>query len=54
MMMKTLERILRFVRRSSPSSSVRKAGTMRALVSALWLQVSSRESDVMLRCGEGQ
>ena len=49
-MTKTLERMLRFVRRSSLSSSARKAGEMRALVSALWLQVSRLASNVTLRC----
>ena len=47
-------RMLLSVRRSSLSSSARKAGEMRVLVSALWLQVSSRKSNVTLRFGEEQ
>ena len=53
-MMKTLERMLRFVRRSSLSSLARKAGEVSALVSALRLQVNGRASSAKLSCGEGQ
>ena len=53
-MMKTLERMLRFVRTSSLSSLARKAGEVSALVGAQQLQVNGRASSAMLNYGEGQ
>ena len=53
-MVNTLERMLRFVRRSSLSSLARNAGEVRALVIAQQLQVNGRASSAMLSCGEGQ
>ena len=53
-MVKTLERMLRFVRRSSLSSLARKAGEVSALGGAQQLQVNGRASSAMLSCGEGQ
>ena len=53
-MVKTLERMLRFVRRSSLSSLARKAGEVSASVGVQQLQVNGRASSAMLSCGEGQ
>ena len=53
-MVKTLERMLRFVRRSSLSSLARKAGEVSALVGVQQLQVNGRASSAMLSWGEGQ
>ena len=53
-MVKTLERMLRFVRKSSLSSLSRNAGEVSALVIAQQLQVNGRASSAMLSCGEGQ
>ena len=53
-MVKTLERMLRFVRKSSLSSLARNAGEVGALVIAQQLQVNGRASSAMLSCGEGQ
>ena len=53
-MVKTLERMLRFVRKSSLSSLARNAGEMSALVIAQQLQVNGRASSAMLSCCAGQ
>ena len=53
-MVKMLERMLRFVRRSSLSSLARKAGEVSVLVGAQHLQVNGRASSAMLSCGEGR
>ena len=53
-MTKTLERMLRFVRRSSLSSLARKAGEVSALVGALQLHANERTSSTTLSCGEVQ
>ena len=53
-MVKTLERMLRFVRKSSLPSLARNTGEMSVLVIAQQLQVNGRASSAMLSCGEGQ
>ena len=53
-MVKMLERMLRFVRESSLSSLARNAGEMSALVIVQQLQVNGRASSAMLSCGAGQ